>query len=246
MRKMLIFAHRNAKEMLRDPLTLSFGIGLPIVLILLLSAINKNIPGSNEVFAISQLAPGICVFSLSFIALFSGMLLSKDRSGAFMMRLLVSPLSGSSFIAGYLLPLIPISAAQSAVCLIVAVIMGLDFTPRILLVLAVLLPCSVFFACFGLMCGSVFNEKQVGGVLGAMLTNLSAWLSGAWFEPSMVGGVFEKIASFLPFWHAVKAARAVLAGEYSRVMPELWWVIGWAAVMFVLSVTVFSIKRKRN
>lgn len=246
MRKMLIFAQRNAKEILRDPLTLSFGIGLPIVLILLLSAINKNIPGSSEVFAISQLAPGICVFSLSFVALFSGMLLSKDRSGAFMMRLLVSPLSGSGFIAGYLLPLIPISAAQSAVCLIVAAFMGLDCTPRMFLALAVLLPCSVFFACLGLMCGSIFNEKQVGGVLGAMLTNLSAWLSGAWFEPSMVGGAFEKTASVLPFWHAVKAARAALAGEYSRIMTELWWVIGWAAVMFALSVIVFTLKRRSN
>ena len=31
--KMLTFANRNAKEILRDPLNLAFGLGFPIVLI---------------------------------------------------------------------------------------------------------------------------------------------------------------------------------------------------------------------
>ena len=42
--KMITFANRTAKEILRDPLTLAFGLGFPIVLILLLSAIQANIP----------------------------------------------------------------------------------------------------------------------------------------------------------------------------------------------------------
>ncbi|MEE1356464.1 MAG: ABC transporter permease, partial [Clostridia bacterium] len=37
--RMLTFANRNTKEILRDPLNLGFGIGFPIVLLLLLSAI---------------------------------------------------------------------------------------------------------------------------------------------------------------------------------------------------------------
>ena len=44
--KMLTFANRNAKEILRDPLTLFFGLGFPLVLILLLSVIQANIPVS--------------------------------------------------------------------------------------------------------------------------------------------------------------------------------------------------------
>jgi len=42
--RMLTFANRNTKEILRDPLTLIFGLGFPFVLILLLSAIQANIP----------------------------------------------------------------------------------------------------------------------------------------------------------------------------------------------------------
>ena len=40
----LTFAKRTAKEILRDPLTLAFGLGFPVVLLLLLSAIQANIP----------------------------------------------------------------------------------------------------------------------------------------------------------------------------------------------------------
>ena len=42
--RMLTFAKRCAKEILRDPLNIIFGLGFPIVLLLLLSAIQANIP----------------------------------------------------------------------------------------------------------------------------------------------------------------------------------------------------------
>ena len=44
MMRMLTFARRCAKEILRDPLNLGFGLGFPLVLLLLLSTIQKNIP----------------------------------------------------------------------------------------------------------------------------------------------------------------------------------------------------------
>ena len=51
--KMLSFASRNAKEILRDPLTVAFGLGFPLILILLLSAIQANVP--VPLFEIGQL-----------------------------------------------------------------------------------------------------------------------------------------------------------------------------------------------
>ena len=67
--KMLTFASRNAKEILRDPLNLAFGLGFPAVLILLLTAIQANVP--VPLFEIAHLTPGIIVFGLSFMTLFS-------------------------------------------------------------------------------------------------------------------------------------------------------------------------------
>ena len=42
--RMLTFAKRCGKEILRDPLNLGFGLGVPLVLLLLLTTIQKNIP----------------------------------------------------------------------------------------------------------------------------------------------------------------------------------------------------------
>ena len=71
---MLSFAKRNLKEMMRDPLNLSFLFGFPVVLLLLLSAIQANIPVS--MFEIAHLAPGVAVFGLAFLTLFSATLIS--------------------------------------------------------------------------------------------------------------------------------------------------------------------------
>ena len=94
--RMLTFAKRCAKEILRDPLNLAFGIGFPVILLLLLSLIQSNVP--VDLFAIESLAPGTTVFGLSFMTLFSATLVSKDRESAFLQRLYTMPLKSSDFI----------------------------------------------------------------------------------------------------------------------------------------------------
>lgn len=240
--KTIVFANRNQKEILRDPLNLAFALGFPLVVLFLLSAIQANLP--QPIFPINTLAPGIAVFGLSFISLFSGMLIAKDRSTSFLIRLMASPLTASDFIFGYVLPLIPLALVQSAICLSAALIFGLDPSPRLLLVLVVLLPTALLFIAIGLLAGTVLNDKQVGGICGALLTNLSAWFSGTWFDLDLVGGTFKKIAYLLPFAHAVDAGKAALTGDFGLIMPHLGWVIGYAGVIMAVAIVVFRQKMK--
>ena len=241
--KMLAFANRNAKEILRDPLNLAFGLGFPLVVLLLLSAIQANVPVA--LFEIQRLTPGITVFGLSFITLFSATTISKDRSSSLLQRLYTTPLMPVDFILGYTLPIVPIAAAQCAVCYIGAVILGLEATPTILYAIIFNIPTSFLFIALGLLFGSILNDKQVGGVCGALLTNLSAWLSGTWFDLDLVGGVFQKIAYALPFVHAVEMERAILAGDFTGIFPHLWWVLGYAAVSLVAAVLLFLRQMKK-
>lgn len=242
--KMTAFALRNSKEILRDKLNIAFGIGFPIVLLLLLSAIQANIP--VELFVIDHLTPGISVFGLSFISLFSGMLIAKDRTSSFMLRLYISPMKSSDYIIGYTLPMLPIAIIQIIVCFIVAITLGLTISINILITIITLIPAAVLFIAIGLLCGSIFNDKQVGGICGALLTNLSAWLSGTWFDLSLVGGTFKKIAELLPFSHAVDAGRAAMYGHYNMIMPHLVWVIGYTVVILGIAVYAFSLKAKSD
>lgn len=246
--KTLVFASRNTKEITRDIFTLIFGILFPLVLLILLSAINSGIPEEAEMklFEITNLVPGISVFGLSFISLFTATLVSKDRCTSFILRLFTSPLKSSQYILGYTLPLIPMSILQTIVCYIASLILGLELSANILLAIAVNIPVSILFIAIGLLCGTIFNDKAVGGVCGALLTNLSAWLSGTWFDLELVGGVFEKIANLFPFAHAVNAGRYAIYGEYSKIMPELLWVIGYTIVIAVVAVMLFSYKMKQD
>ena len=242
--KMLAFANRNAKEILRDPLNLAFGLGFPIILLLLLSAIQSNVP--VPLFEISHLTPGIAVFGLSFMTLFSATIIAKDRSSSFLQRLYTTPLSARDFIIGYTLPSLPIAVAQTVVCYLVALMLGLVFTVNILLSVICIIPVALLFIALGLLCGSVFSDKQVGGICGALLTNLAAWLSGTWFDLELVGGAFQKIAYALPFVHAVEMERAVLRGDYANLFPHLWWVLGYAAVTMIAAVLLFMRQMKNS
>ncbi len=242
--KGLEFSKRNDLEVLRDPLNLFFGVGFPIILLLLLTAIQANIPVA--LFEIGHLAPGIAVFGLSFMTLFSATLLAKDRGSAFLQRLYTTPLTAADFILGYLLPILPICIAQSVICYGAAVLLGLAVTANILFAVLFTLPVALLFVSLGLLCGSIFTDKQVGGLCGALLTNLTAWLSGIWFDLGLVGGAFQKIANLLPFVHAVEMERAVLQGDYAGVFPHIWWVTGYAAAVTAIAVFAFLRQMKRQ
>ena len=242
--KMLAFAKRNLKEIVRDPLNLCFGIGFPVILLLLLSVIQANIPVS--LFEIDHLTPGITVFGLSFITLFSATLIAKDRGSALLQRLYTTPLTALDFILGYTLPILPIAIAQTFICYIFAVILGLEIGVGILSAIAFSIPVSVLFIALGLLFGSILTDKQVGGICGALLTNLSAWLSGTWFDLELVGGVFKQIAYMLPFARAVEMERAALSCDFAAILPHVWYVIGYAVAALTVAVMMFLRQMKKQ
>lgn len=239
----IVFSGRCAKEILRDPLNLAFGLGFPAVLIALLSAIQANIP--VPLFEIAHLTPGIAVFGLAFMTLFAATLVSKDRTSDFIHRLYTTPMRASEFLVGYTLPMIPIALGQTLFCFLFATIFGLKFNTGCLLAVIFSVPVAFLFISLGLLFGSILSDKQVGGICGALLTNLTAWLSGVWFDLDLVGGVFKRIAYALPFVHAVELERAAVSGNFDGALTHLLVVLVYAALAFVAAVLIFLRRMKR-
>ena len=242
--RMVTFAKRCAKEILRDHINLGFGLGFPLVLLLLLSALQKNIP--VHLFEIDRLTPGITVFGLSFMTLFSATLVAKDRESALLQRLYTTPLTGIDFILGYMLPILPIAIGQTVICYLVAIPLGLTVSVNIVYAIIGIIPMAVFNIALGLLCGSALGVKQVGGICGALLTNLSAWLSGVWFDLQLVGGVFEKIANVLPFVHAVELEKALLAGNFSGAANHILPVVLYSVLITIAAVFCFLSQMKKQ
>ena len=242
--RMLTFAGRNTKEILRDPLNLSFGLGFPLVLLLLLSAIQANIP--VQLFEIQHLTPGITVFGLSFMTLFSATVIAKDRHSSLLQRLYTTPLTPMDFILGYALPMIPISVAQCAICYLAAIPLGLSLNINVIYAILAIFPMAIFNIALGLLCGSILGVKQVGGICGALLTNLSAWLSGVWFDLKLVGGFFEKLAGALPFFHAVEMEKALFSGSYELTFSHILPIFLYSVFITAASVFCFLKQMKKQ
>lgn len=241
---MLVFSKRNFKEIIRDPLNLCFLFGFPIVLLILLSAIQANIPVS--MFEIAHLSPGIAVFGLAFMTLFSATVISKDRQSSFIHRLYTTPMKPLDFILGYTIPIIPVAIAEAVATYAFAIILGLEISINIVISIIFMIPIALLYIGIGLLCGSLFNDKQVGGICGALLTNLSAWFSGIWFDINLVGDGFKKIAYALPFVHSVEMQRAIISGNYGDILPHFCWVMGYAVIIIVIAIYVFLRQMKKQ
>lgn len=242
--RMMTFAKRCTKEILRDPINLGFGLGFPLVLLLLLSALQANIP--VPLFEIDTLTPGITVFGLSFLTLFSATLIAKDRESALLQRLYTTPLTGLDFILGYMLPLIPIAVGQTVICYLFAIPLGLTVSIHIVYAILGIIPMAIFNIALGLLCGSLLGVKQVGGICGALLTNLSAWLSGVWFDLNLVGGLFEKIANMLPFMHAAELEKALFNGNFEVAITHILPVLLYSILATVVAVFCFLRQMKNQ
>lgn len=244
--KTLIFAKRNAKEILRDPLNLCFGLGFPLILLVLLSLLNKSIPAEagNVMFEINNLAPGLAMFGTAFMALFTGMLIAKDRTSSFLMRLFTSPMKSSTFLIGYTVPVLIMAAMQSAITLLASLICGLPFSLNILTAVIITMLVSTFFIGLGLLCGTLMNDKTVGGICGALVTNLTGWLSGIFIPLDLMGGGFKTFCKITPFYHGVEAIKSSLNGAFIEMLPHLAIVLAYAIVIYVVAIFSFKAKMK--
>ena len=242
--RMMTFAKRCTKELLRDPINMGFGLGFPLVLLVLLSSLQANIP--VHLFEINTLTPGITVFGLSFMTLFSATLIAKDRESAFLQRLYTTPLTGVDFILGYMIPILPLALGQTVVCYLCAIPLGLNFNINVIYAIIGIIPMAIFNIALGLLFGSILGVKQVGGICGALLTNLSAWLSGVWFDLELVGGFFEKAAYSLPFVHVAELEKALFQGDFEMAAGHILPIVLYSILATLVAVFCFLGQMKKQ
>ena len=259
MRRMISFASRNIKELLRDPLSYIFCLGFPIVMLAAMTAINSMIPTdpttgvkAMDIFEISKLTPGIAVFGMSFIMLFATLSVSKDRSTALITRLRTSPMTAFDFIAGYALPLVVMAVGQTAITVVagffVGLITGSEYIfARALLLIPAMLPCALFFIGIGIVFGTLFSEKSAPPC-SSIIISLCGILGGIWFSLDTIpeGNFFGILCNILPFRHPVDLGRAIMAGDSGAVAIPLLISLAYGAVTFALAVIVFKLRMKKD
>lgn len=244
--RIIVLTKRDLKEILRDPLSLIFTIGMPLLMEILFYLIFHELTAQ---FEMKYLAPGIVVFAQSFITLFVGLLIAMDRSTYFLTRLYVSNAKSYEFIFSYALSMIPIIFVQSLLFFLVGGIIDSSiFSINMIFAVFVSLVTSLLFIALGILLGSLCNEKSIGGISSIVIAGQSL-LSGMWFP---IEGLSEGMIAFmniLPFRNATKLVQNTMNGindAYKDFLIPLIIVLAYTIVSFVLAIVAFRRKMKSN
>lgn len=252
MHKVRAFAVRCAKEILRDPLSYIFCLGFPLVMLLIMTLVDRSIPkeAGMTIFRIPSLSGGVMIFGLTFVMLFTAMTVAKDRSGAFLMRMYATPMKAMDFTVGYQLPMLVISLVQglliAAASLVISLITDGGLTVGgLLLGVVSLLPSAVLFTALGLLFGTLFNEKAAPG-LCSIVISLGSFLGSVWFDAEATGGVLLSISKCLPFHYCTKSVRAAvqLTLSWEAFGLPLLVVCCCALLLTVCAAVVFRLKMR--
>ena len=250
--KSIVFADRVGKEIRRDPLSYIFCLGFPILMLVIMSIVDSSIPAQANmtVFHINNLAPGIAYFGLTFVMLFTGIQVSKDRTTALLLRLYASPMKAADYVIGYTLPVCILGIVQMAICFAASFLIGLcrGYTfsvSAILLSMLLLIPSLVMFAGIGILFGSAVSEKAAPGLCSIIISAVGI-IGGIWMDISGIGGIMKKIAEALPFYHGVTLARLPFSNSLGELPLHLIWTVGFGLLIYVLAVAVFTSKMKKD
>ncbi|MBE5931470.1 MAG: ABC transporter permease [Lachnospiraceae bacterium] len=250
--KSKVFAVRTWKEIMRDPLSYIFCLGFPLVMLVIMSIIDKSIPveAGMQVFRIRNLAPGIAYFGLTFVMLFTSIQVSKDRTTALLLRLYASPMKPVEYIFGYTMPMVVLAAVQMVICFGASAVIGrctgdplgvMEMLPS----MVALLPSVFLFVGFGILFGTLVNEKAAPG-LCSILISAAGMIGGIWMDIDSLGGAIKTVARALPFYHGVSLARLPFRETAEGAVEYLLWTVICGVAVYGLAVAVFRSKMKKD
>ena len=230
--RILNFAKRNFKEIIRDPLSIVFAIILPLFLLFIFQQF--NIP--NEAYKLENFTPGVLIFSFSFITLFASTLIAKDRKTSLLIRLGISPMKPIEYILGYMISFIPIILLQGVGTFVMALILGLPFSINILWTILVSIIIAILFLAIGILIGSLVSDKAASGVSSIVVQLVC-------FTKELLGSTYSKICEILPFDSALIIIKGILNNNIKSITIQNILIFSVYTIVFViLSAVIFKNK----
>ena len=184
-------------------------------------------------------APGIAVYGLMILVSTAAGIIAGDREKGFLARMFTTPARPWDFILGYSLPFIPVLIVSTLIYLGVGMALGLTVVGNLghaFLIFFLIGLCAIGI---GMIVGSLVKSESQAGVSWLFIVPMSM-ISGSWFSTEGMPSAVKSVAGALPFIHAIDAARAVLNGSsFSAIILDLYWLIGWAVVLFAAGIVLF-------
>lgn len=227
----------------RQPVGLAFGLGLPVLLLVIFGSIpsfskpSAGLGGQTPFNAYVPILISFVVAGLAFLSL-PGALASYRELGI-LRRLSTTPLPPPWVLGAQLV----INVGIAAVAVIILVVVGITAygadSPQnpAALVLAVLVTMAAMFA-IGLWIASFAGTARIASLVGGAAFYPLMFFAGLWFPRAAMPGVLRDISNYTPLGAAVEAVQdAIHPGALSAA--ALLVMAGYAVVFGALAVRYF-------
>ncbi len=253
MKRAMQFSRLVAVSLLRDPLSYIFCIGTPTGMLLLFYVIYACVPAEGranvQMFRPDVLTPGIAVFGFTFVMLLGTLVVSRDRTTAFLDRLCATPLRTADFLIGYTLPLLVLGIVQCVLTLGVGAILGATIEAPLSLLgclrtVLALLPSLLFFIGLGIAFGSLLSATAAPGVTSILIT-LSGMMGGIWM-PLETMPKLERVFAFFPFMHFVRLGQNAMSGTATELWLHIAVTLAYTALALAFPLWAFPHAMKKG
>ena len=227
---------RAMRLALRQPMWVIIGLTQPILYLTLFGPLLVTMPqtpGFPPGDAWQIFVPGLLVQMGIFGGLFVGFgIIAEWRSGV-IDRMLVTPASRASLIAGRALRDVVVIIVQGTVLLACAYFMGLRVPFSSVIVGLILV--GILAAAFSSISNAIGLATKSEDALAPMVNSLALpilLLSGILLPMTLAPGWLQALSNVNPFKHIVDALRAVFRGEL--MTTTVWFGIGLAVALVIV------------
>ncbi|HEV3053502.1 MAG TPA: ABC transporter permease [Solirubrobacteraceae bacterium] len=243
---------RHLRELYRQPWFIAVALVQPIIWLLLFGALFKKIveiPGFHGHSYIGFLSPGVVVMTAMFNSAWSGMALIEDIQKGVTARFLVSPVRREALIAGRILKEGVVVVIQSAIIVVLALIVGATFPGGIGGIVVLFAVSALLGATFGALSngfGVIMRQEEalIGAVQFIVLP--LTFLSSTFLQPNLMPGWIRHVSDFNPVNWAVIAGRAATSSspDWGLVASRVGFLVALLALCLWFATRAFTAYQK--
>jgi ABC-2 type transport system permease protein len=231
---------RDLRSRIRMPVFIFMTLFQPILWLVLFTQIFKSLGGMLGPGGGSYLqffAPGVLVMTVLFGSAFSGFGMLWDIDTGILSKMLATPVTRISVIAGRVIATVVVLLIQALIIIILALIMGVHFktgVPGVLFTFLLLSLLGLGFAAFSNGLALLLKRQENVMAVTNLLTMPLMFLSSLMMPAALLPGWLNTVRQINPIDYAVVGARDLISNGY--IWHDLWLCFVVLAALAVVGV----------
>lgn len=217
---------RDLRARIRMPVFIFMTLFQPILWLVLFTQIFKSLGGmlgSGDTSYLQFFAPGVLVMTVLFSSAFSGFGMLWDMDTGVLSKMLATPVTRVSIIAGRVIATVVVLMIQAAIIIILALIMGVRLetgVPGLLFAFFLLALLGLGFSAFSNGLALLLKRQENVMAVTNFLTMPLMFMSSLMMPAILLPGWLNTVRQFNPVDYAVVGVRDLIVTGY--IWDDLW------------------------